>query len=138
MERLVKIVRFAKVPRGVFGALSMDGFKCCTLEPPDKGNQPFISCIPEGIYQIARGTFTTSSGKTYPNFHLIDVPGRDNIEIHVGNDIEDTEGCILVGKHYRIDAQHSKYWITDSKYTMGSFMNAMFGIDQAWLVVRWL
>lgn len=131
MERLVKITRFAWTPHGVFGGLQTSGFSCYTLEPPDKGNQPFISCIPVGFYQIVRDTFKNK----YPNFKILDVKDRTAIEIHIGNTADDTLGCPLVGRHYCINELESDYRITDSKDTMTAFMNAMFGIEQAWLVV---
>jgi hypothetical protein len=43
------------------------------------------SCIPSRIYAVD------------PDRMLSDVPGRGNIQIHSGNEIPNTEGCILVG-----------------------------------------
>ena len=83
---------------GVLGLLFInDEFQCYTLEPEN--------CIPKGVYPV---TFRTWGGfhsrykKRFPEFHkgtlwIRDVPGRKYILIHIGNLIEDTEGCILVG-----------------------------------------
>ena len=71
-----------------------------TLELPDKGNAQNVSCIPEGKYLVKR----ISSPTRGIVFHVLDVPGRTAILIHVGNyaagkDI-DTEGCILPGLRF--------------------------------------
>ena len=66
-----------------------------TLELPDRGNQQFISRIPEGVYF---GELFPSPSLGYLTIRLRDVPGREDILIHVGNYPKDTEGCILPGK----------------------------------------
>ncbi len=38
-----------------------------------------------------------SPSKGYVVFLLKDVPGRSDVEIHAGNSIADTKGCILTG-----------------------------------------
>ncbi|MDE2233673.1 MAG: hypothetical protein KGJ90_06250 [Patescibacteria group bacterium] len=61
-------------------------------------NQPKISCIPKGSYQVTRYN-SPSKGE---DFLLHDVPDRSMIELHVGNTVDNTEGCILVGRVYGI------------------------------------
>jgi len=92
--------------RATPGHLFFDGrFLCYTLEPPWKDNKTSISCIPDGDY--------TCMWHNSPRFGwlytVLDVPGRTNIHIHVGNTLEDTYGCILPGGGYMNDAL-----ITDS------------------------
>ena len=65
-----------------------------TLELPMKDGKPG-SAIPAGTYRIG----------IYPSPHfgrlmplLEGIPGRSEIEIHWGNDVVDTRGCILVGE----------------------------------------
>jgi hypothetical protein len=60
----------------------------------------------------------------YQNYELLDVPERSAIESHGGNTQEDLLGCIALGRHFRIDEQWGKYWITDSKRTFDEFMAA--------------
>ena len=81
-------------PKGTFGILfsSTNEPLCLTLELPWKDNQPDVSCIPEGEYQVSRNQ--TAKG----GFRLHDVPGREGVLIHAGNTIRDILGCILVGK----------------------------------------
>ena len=68
-------------------------FLCYTEELPWLGNQPDISCIPEGTYYCSR-----HNSPSHPNtWQVNDVPGRSNVLIHTGNTVKDTEGCILVG-----------------------------------------
>lgn len=67
-----------------------------TIERPWLGNKPWISCIPDGEYQLDWHT-----GRRWSNVPiLLDVPGRSYILIHPGNSVEDSAGCILVGSEY--------------------------------------
>jgi len=76
---------------------------CYTLEHPWRDNQVKISCIPLGAYQ----------GQVLPSPHfkrdlpeLLNVPGRSQILMHVGNTTKDTLGCILLGLSRNIE-EHS-------------------------------
>lgn len=70
-------------------------YECRVLELPDKNNQPGISCIPEGEYDVTPYT----SVKFKQCFAVNKVPGRSAILIHAGNTVDDTRGCLLPG-HY--------------------------------------
>lgn len=63
-----------------------------SLERPWLDNAPSISCIPEGTYLVQRD----KAGK-FQWYKVCDVVGRSNIEIHVGNSVKESEGCILLG-----------------------------------------
>lgn len=90
-----------------FGKLTFDWLPeskdVYTLELPWRDNKPFISCIPQGIYNCKR----YSSSKYPKAWQICNVPDRDRILIHAGNFASvvnlqrsyksDTEGCILVG-----------------------------------------
>lgn len=64
------------------------------LEPPDRDNQIGISRINEGEYDCVK----RFSEKYGDHFHLLNVPGRTWILIHVGNYNTDTRGCLLPGE----------------------------------------
>lgn len=73
---------------------------CCTLEPPWLDNKKGSS-IPVGSYIVTRYRSPSKNPQLdYQVFLLHDVPGRDYIEIHIGNTVKDTKGCILVGRTY--------------------------------------
>jgi hypothetical protein len=76
-------------------------FHCVTLELQDNGNQHNTSCIPEGVYQVEK----YESEKHGHCFHIMNVPGRSDILIHIGNFASgvahiDTKGCILPGMYF--------------------------------------
>lgn len=80
-------------------------FSCCTLELAWRNNDPNVSSIPLGEYQVA----SRWSHKYKNHFHVLDVPGRSMILFHAGNhaagEVLHTRGCILVGKaHTDINA----------------------------------
>ena len=79
-------------PGGTNGIVYLNGLKVCnTIELPRKGNQQSVSCIPEGIYQLA----VRHSPKLDWHLHLHDVPGREWILIHPANyAIGELKGCI--------------------------------------------
>lgn len=83
------------------GTLSADGKPLCvTLEEKwvDKDGNGIgdtnVSRIPAGTYQ---GFHRNSPARGYIVPELKGVPGRGNIQIHKGNSVADTLGCILVG-----------------------------------------
>lgn len=83
---------------GTFGRISLSDFECYTCEPPWLDNRPFASCIPEGDYAYERDIFDRHKGKVdYETFGLVMVPDRSHILFHIGNDKDDTAGCILPG-----------------------------------------
>ena len=53
------------------------------------------TAIPAGRYRV---TFENSPRFGPQTLTLHDVPGFTHIRIHAGNDEDDTEGCLLVGK----------------------------------------
>jgi hypothetical protein len=89
-----------------------------TLEPPWKDNQPGVSCIPAGVYQVTI-TLSPRFGRLMP--HLLNVPGRTEIECHYGNTVSDTEGCILLG------TTETQYGIAWSRLAFGKFFPWLAG-----------
>lgn len=64
-----------------------------TLERPWADNQQNISSIPAGTYP---GTLRYDHTDAW-RIELQNVPGRTNVQIHVGNEPDQSKGCILVG-----------------------------------------
>ena len=93
------------MPEATYGALTGDnGMNIVTIEQPWKQNKSFESCVPEGEYHVIRDV-RPSRGRTFClineelNVAKYPTPGmRDSILIHVGNFVEDIQGCIAPGK----------------------------------------
>jgi hypothetical protein len=64
------------------------------LELDDENNERRVSRIPEGEYECVKRW----SEKYKDHFHILDVPNRDYILIHIGNYHTDTKGCLLPGQ----------------------------------------
>jgi hypothetical protein len=84
-----------------------------TLERPWEGNIPLISSIPAGSYHGHVRSRTNDRWR----IELSDVPGRTNIQLHVGNFIADGVGCVLIGSNLRSDL----CTLTDSKTAFDKF-----------------
>lgn len=69
-----------------------------TMEDPWNNNENNVSCIPVGTYDTDVRPAKDSPSRNYDHMILRDVPARSYILWHVGNDEQDTEGCILPGK----------------------------------------
>ncbi len=116
----VELIRLEKSPEGVFGILRVQGsVHGLTLEPPDKGNRPNISCIPAGKY-ICKSRLSRRFGQT---FEVADVPDRSDILFHSGNVAEDSRGCILLGKG--LGQFGEKKGIVHSKNAVQDFLQAL-------------
>ncbi len=104
----IDIIRFAHGDDDTLGILLINGkFRCFTLEDEKRTFKVFGETrIPEGKYKLV---FRKEGGfhNRYINrfgglFHrgmlqIQDVPNFKYVLIHIGNDDDDTAGCILVG-----------------------------------------
>ena len=102
---------------GVLGALRIDKeLFCATLEPPDVDNKVNVSCIPSGQY-LCQAIVSRRHG---PTFEVCNVPDRTNVLFHPGNTIEDTAGCICLGKSWgQLGPERA---ILNSGYTFRNFL----------------
>ena len=99
----IHLVRTLHDEKGTCGRLEDKEGKilCLTLEEPWKDNQKGISCIPEGKYRCTRyiSPKLQRKGKKDPEVILLhDVPNRSYVQIHIGNTLDDVEGCIMPGE----------------------------------------
>ena len=96
------LVRYQFSPRSTIGKLSLNGvFECYTLELVSDGkNTPDQSAIPEGTYPVIE-RWSNHFGRNV--LGLLSVPGRTDIEIHIGNTPSDIKGCIVVGQNAATD-----------------------------------
>ena len=93
----LQLIRYCYGPDHVAGLLKFGSAldqALWTLECPWRENQVFTSCCPDGSYPLV--AFDSAD---HPGCWVVTpVPGRTGILIHVGNKVEDTQGCILIGQ----------------------------------------
>lgn len=106
---------------GTLGTLRLGGNRLCdTLELPYRNNAEFVSRIPAGLFGLV---WQWSKRFRAFRWHVTDVPNRSAIEIHSGNTLKDTVGCILVGLS-RIVTPDS-YFVLQSLDALSVFDDAM-------------
>lgn len=94
---VLELIRVGQSDLGTFGVLRAGAVPfALTLEPPWVGNEAFRSCIPPGHY-VCRRIHSPRFGWTYEICHVQD---RSAVLFHAGNDLGDTQGCILVGEEF--------------------------------------
>ena len=123
----LKLSRIATNGLATFGRIENEEHEqlCVTLEHPWQDNKRMISCIPTGDYWAFR---RQSPKRGYELFELASVPGRSNIQIHIGNTVADTDGCILVGTNYgKIDGVSG---VVSSRLAFGHLMKKLAGVDR--------
>ena len=116
------------------GSLTMDGFKCSTIElPPAIYNNSKVR-IPQGRYKL-RPYLSPRFGFTVPL--LQDVPNRTMIEIHPSNyairpqdDVVQLEGCIALG------VNPSSVSVDSSRTTFDVFMKQLDWNNDIWLIIE--
>lgn len=86
-----------------------------TLELPWKDNRQSISCIPEGVYLVKKRW----SDRHRDHFHILDVPGREWILIHIANFTRELQGCIAPGMSHADIDQDGIMDVVSSRKAMG-------------------
>lgn len=103
----LKVNRLYDNGKATIGYLSIDGgFQCFTLEDEYRDVKVAGETrIPEGTYEIGLRTEGGFHGRYSKRFnwhkgmlHVLNVPNFKWILIHIGNDEDDTAGCLLVGE----------------------------------------
>ena len=135
--RTLKLIRHETSEEGTFGELYNERgdhmFYTAELPKyagdPDKENERQTDCIPVGTYKAS----IYNSPKHGRVYQLEKVPGRSNIQIHVGNYAGDrskgfkcnVEGCILLGKSFGVMSNQKA--VGSSKVAIAEFMEQMAG-----------
>jgi len=102
------LYRFSAGKEDTLGLMFIDcNFECFTLEDEYRSVKvKGETRIPAGTYSVKFREIETGKTIRYKNkfawftwhLELQDVPNFKYIYIHLGNDSDDTEGCILLGK----------------------------------------
>jgi hypothetical protein len=130
---LLVIERFGYLPSHTPGQLFLSGTSdvfLFSMEPPWRSNRSEISCIPEGQYRAA----IEQSPKHGQVWELRDVPGRTDIQIHILNFAEQTEGCIGVGRTYGV--VDGRPGVSESSRAFGQLMVATADETELDIIIR--
>lgn len=127
----ITLTRFAYTPQGTFGKLDFGGENLYTVERPWLDNKVNVSCVPEGLYKMELGTYHRGG---YAAYELLDVPGRSEIKLHIGNTMNDLAGCIAPGLY--LTQIKGKWAVGNSKLAYERFMEAMSGEKYALLHIK--
>lgn len=126
----VELYRIGRVSSGPqFGIVKVNTDFCCiSLERPWLSNVKNVSCIPVGNYTCVRthGRKTNGGMEIPITYEVMDVPNRSGILFHVGNYVDDTQGCILLG--LGIDFKDRWPMMTGSKDGFNRFITMLANI----------
>lgn len=103
----VAIERFAADAESTLGLMFLDGlFACFTLEDQHQADKVAGETrIPAGRYRLGLRTvggfhqrYTARFGPWHRGMiQILDVPNFTHVLMHIGNDDDDTDACVLVG-----------------------------------------
>ena len=116
------LIRDTFTDKSTLGKLYLNGeFYGHTLELAWKDNQKRVSCIPKGGYEVKK-RHTEKSKYKYEHLHILDVPDRELILMHIGNYPKNSKGCILVGNTRALNfVGESRKAFYKLMYDLGSF-----------------
>ena len=119
MSRTI-LLRTMSLPTCTIGVLRFEDIQVFTLELPWLNNQQDKSCIHSGMFTW----FKRTSPKNGAVIQLENVPGRTYVQIHAGNYVSQTAGCILVGDMIK-DINHDNVPdVGNSKNTLQKLLDA--------------
>jgi hypothetical protein len=123
---------------GIFGKLMSQDKSCqvaVTLEhaysSSASGPITYIPKLPPGEYVCVKGIHQLAHMRApFETFEITDVPGHFGILFHVGNDNEDSAGCVLLGRSRAVNR------IEYSRGTFERFLQLQKSVDQFTLTVE--
>ena len=94
------LIRYSTTLESTLGVLLIDGYFACYILEPGPGKR-----IPGGIYALGlhtAGRLHSKYLKRFPKIHqgmilIKNVPGKQGIELHIGNWAAETSACLLTG-----------------------------------------
>lgn len=112
---------------GVFGSIRVGERTFFTCERPWLDNKPYESCVPGGLYSAVKYHTTLPVPESYggKTWYLIggsvglNIGHRTRIGIHIGNTMNDLEGCIALGT--RLACVSGKWAIGNSTKALEEF-----------------
>jgi len=117
---------------GTFGVLRLPEFECVSVERPWLNNQPNVSCIPEGEYDLVPSRYNRGG---YDTYEIRGVPDRSLIKIHVGNTALDVLGCVALGSSLGYTESPigtgARWGVLHSRNSVREFMEQMHGAEDA-------
>lgn len=117
-EHEATMLRVERTDEGIISAYILDGqLFCYALEHPHLH-------APSGVY-ICKFEYSPKFERKL--YELKDVQGYTEIKHHVGNTMEDTEGCILLGEYSGI--YKNKRAVLNSRTTINRLHKALDGED---------
>ena len=129
------LIRTAYLDEGTTGQIldSVGKPICLSLERPWKNNETNVSCVPTGFYRMVIDTRHPGSEKACKVWELREVEGRTQIQIHAGNKVSHSLGCILPATTLTIVKE--KLFGTASRKAFDLFMAKMEGKDVAEILI---
>lgn len=107
----------------VFNEYGTVKYSCVTIELPWNDNLSNVSCIPIGTYQWEK--VERSASFNYPHIHILNVPNRSGIKIHVANYVRQLRGCIAPGL-YHVDIDNDgTIDVTNSRISLTEILNVL-------------
>lgn len=127
----IHLRRIARKPNYTIGKLYINGvYFCDTIEDYDRlyFGKPKVmnkTAIPCGNYEVLLNNYSPKYGNREPYKSLCNgfvplinnVPNFSGVRIHIGNDENDTSGCVLVGKNKVVGK------VVESRATFTQLMN---------------
>jgi hypothetical protein len=115
---MIELIRDDKSEKGTHGTFFLIDKTWHSLEPPDLGNKPYESCIPQGEYDLI-----PFSSPKYGDCYIMvnedlnvwkfeDSPGRPDdgrflcLFVHRGNEVENFVGCC--GSSHSFDEEEDR------------------------------
>jgi len=124
------LIRDSFTDKSVIGKLYLNAeFYGHTLELAWKENQKRISCIPKGVYEVKK-RHTEKSKYKYEHLHILDVPDRELILMHIGNYPKNSKGCILLGNTRALN------FVGDSRKAFYKLMYDLGSFEEIELVIK--
>ena len=109
------LTRFAYLEDCTLGHMILpNGAHLYSIERPWFDNEPFVSCIPDGVYPLE----WDATGRILNVPRLRNTEPRTQINIHAANYASQLHGCIAPGLGYDL----GKRMVTNSKKAMALLM----------------